>query len=189
MTKKEIRNKYKQMRSQLSTAERDKRSLEIANQLLKMPIWNFETYHIFLSIEHLNEVNTEYILSILYGKEKNVVLPKVDAKSNSLIHVLLTEQTILKKNNWGIVEPTNGIQMLPSQIDVVFVPLLAYDRNGNRVGYGGGFYDRFLADCSSGTLKIGLSFFPPEDEIQEVFATDVLLDYCVTPLEIISFNS
>jgi 5-formyltetrahydrofolate cyclo-ligase len=70
---------------------------------------------------------------------------------------------------------------------VVFVPLLAFDKQGNRVGYGKGFYDRFLANCKPETIKIGLSFFEVENEIADVFNNDIELDYCVTPNKIYTF--
>ena len=71
----------------------------------------------------------------------------------------MNEDVILKENKYGIPEPINGIQINSDIIDVVFVPLLAYDSKGNRVGYGKGFYDRFLENLGSKTIKIGLSFF------------------------------
>ncbi|CEN46890.1 putative 5-formyltetrahydrofolate cyclo-ligase [Capnocytophaga canis] len=181
MDKKELRNYYKQLRAGLSEEEREQKSLQIANQLLKMPIWHRENYHIFLPITRLFEINTEYILHILHGKDKNIILPKMDGDVGLLKHILLTEQTILKQNHLGITEPCNGIEVQPAQIDVVFVPLLAYDQKGNRVGYGGGFYDRFLSNCLVTTLKVGLSFFLPELKIEGVFSTDIPLDYCATP--------
>lgn len=187
MNKKELRNHYMQLRTEISQEELDEKSLQIANQLLKMPIWDFGTYHIFLPIQKMHEVNTEYILNILYGKDKNIVLPKMNKEEKSLSHFLLTEQTILKKNSWGIVEPQNGFKVSPSEIDVIFIPLLTYDKKGNRIGYGGGYYDRFLCECRSNSLKIGLSFFSPEEKIEDVFESDIPLDYCVTPLEIFKF--
>jgi 5-formyltetrahydrofolate cyclo-ligase len=72
-------------------------------------------------------------------------------------------------------------------IDVVFVPLLAYDKLGNRVGYGKGFYDKFLNQCKPDVLKIGLSFFEPEELIEDVFENDVKLDFCVTSEKVICF--
>ena len=75
-----------------------------------------------------------------------------------------------------------------SMIDVVFVPLLAFDTNGNRVGYGKGFYDKFLSQCQPETIKIGLSFFEAEEEIADVYQDDIRLDYCVTPNKIYDFS-
>jgi 5-formyltetrahydrofolate cyclo-ligase len=81
----------------------------------------------------------------------------------------------------------DGLEVPVSKIDVVFVPLLAFDKNGNRVGYGKGFYDNFLAKCREDVIKIGLSFFEPEEIIDDVFKTDIRLDYCVTPFGINNF--
>jgi len=188
MDKKELRVKYKELRSQIDDEGIDDLSMDIANNLLKLPIWEQSYYHIFLSIQKHKEINTEFILHILQGKDKNVVVSKSNFKDNTLEHILLTDSTILNLNSWGIPEPVDGIPIPEDKIDIVFVPLLAFDCKGNRVGYGKGFYDKFLAKCNSKTLKIGLSLFAPEEEISEVLATDIPLDYCVTPSEIYTFN-
>ena len=80
-----------------------------------------------------------------------------------------------------------ALKCLPKKIDVVFVPLLAFDSKGHRVGYGKGFYDRFLNECRKDVITVGLSFFEAEDEFIEANETDVPLDYCVTPLKVYSF--
>ena len=103
-------------------------------------------------------------------------------------HFLLTDNTKIKKNEYNIPEPVNGLEVPVSMIEVVFVPLLAFDKKGHRVGYGKGFYDQFLAECRPETIKIGLSFFEAEDQIEDVFESDVQLDYCVTPSKIYTFN-
>lgn len=187
MKKAELRKKYKQLRSQLSTLEIDSKSLDIANQLLQLHIWNFSFYHLFLTIEEQKEINTDYILNILSGKDKNIILSKSNFEDFSMQHFLLTDNTVIKKNAYNIPEPVDGIPIPSSQIDVVFVPLLAFDTNGNRIGYGKGFYDRFLSDCKPEILKIGLSFFEPEPEVFETLDNDVKLDYCVTPLKVYRF--
>ena len=66
------------------------------------------------------------------------------------------------------------------------MPLLTYDLQGNRIGYGKGYYDRFLAQCDSECCFIGLSFFPPEERIPTE-KTDIKLQYCITPEKIYSF--
>ncbi|WP_299435307.1 5-formyltetrahydrofolate cyclo-ligase [uncultured Aquimarina sp.] len=188
MDKKELRIKYKEMRSQLGEQEIDDLSMDIANNLLKLPIWEQSFYHIFLSIQKHKEINTEFILHILQGKDKNVVVSKSNFKNNTLEHILLTDSTVLKVNSWGIPEPMDGIPIPEDKIEIVFIPLLAFDHRGNRVGYGKGFYDKFLAKCDPKTLKIGLSFFASEEGINEVLTTDIQLDYCVTPSDIYTFN-
>jgi 5-formyltetrahydrofolate cyclo-ligase len=104
-----------------------------------------------------------------------------------MTHFLLTDNTKIKKNSYNVPEPVDGLEVPDAKIDVVFVPLLAYDIQGNRVGYGKGFYDNFLNKCKPETIKIGLSFFPPEESIEDVTSTDVKLNFCVTPDNIIAF--
>ncbi len=187
MTKAELRKAYKLLRTNLSEDQVEDLSLQIANQLLNIPIWNYEFYHTFLSITEHKEVNTEYLLNILSGKDKHIVISKSDFSTLEMNHYLLTDSTTIKKNEWNIPEPLGGIPIDSKQINVVFIPLLAFDETGNRVGYGKGFYDSFLTNCRPETLKIGLSFFKGEKQISDVFEGDIKLDYCVTPEEIYTF--
>src|SRR5699024_10581046 len=172
MTKKEIREKYIKKRTELTMAQVEEKSIDIANQSLMLPIWEKSMYSLYLSIEDKKEVHTDFLLHILQGKDKNVVVSKTHMADRKLNHYLLTDDTRIQVNSWGIPEPVEGIQIDAKQIEVVFVPLLAYDAHGNRIGYGGGFYDRFLSECPDYTLKIGLSFFKPETDIFKIETTD-----------------
>ena len=100
----------------------------------------------------------------------------------------MTDSTKIKVNSWGIPEPDKGILIDPRDLDVIFIPLLGYDKIGNRVGYGKGFYDNFLVKCKPEVVKIGLSFFKPVDKISGVHTNDIPLDFCVNPKEIINFS-
>jgi 5-formyltetrahydrofolate cyclo-ligase len=181
MDKNALRQKYKALRAQLSIEAIEEMSLSIANQLLTLPIWDKTYYHLFLTIEEQKEVDTSFVLQILAGKDKEIVVAKSNFQTGEMCHFLLTDNTKLKKNEYHIPEPIDGIEVPVSRIDVVFVPLLAYDKNKNRVGYGKGFYDVFLNKCQPETIKIGLSFFEPEEMIDNVSPHDITLDYCVTP--------
>jgi 5-formyltetrahydrofolate cyclo-ligase len=194
MDKKEARKKSKEARKQLSQEEIEDKSLAIANQLLRMDtvpslrlVWDKLYYHLFLTIEEQKEINTEYILQILAGKDKEIVISKCEFTTLGMTHFLLTDNTKIKKNSYNVPEPVDGLEVPDAKIDVVFVPLLAYDKQGNRVGYGKGFYDNFLSKCKPETIKIGLSFFPPEEKIDDVSENDVKLDFCVTPEGVICF--
>lgn len=188
MTKSELRLLYKKRRAKLSVQDVEVQSLAISNLLLKLDIWDHSFYHLFLSITENKEINTDYILNILSGKDKNIIISKTDFESIAMTHYLLTDNTVIKKNSHNIPEPIDGIEIATDKIDVVFVPLLAFDLQGNRIGYGKGFYDRFLSICRPKTIKIGLSFFEAEETIEGVFESDVVLDFCVTPLKIYSFT-
>ncbi len=182
-----LRKKYKAFRKTLSKDTIEDASLSIANKVVSLDIWDKKVYHLFLPIEHQKEINTEYILNILQGKDKEVVISKSDFNTGEMIHYLLTDSTRLECNSYGIPEPQSGIEIKPDLIDVVFVPLLAYDKKGNRLGYGKGFYDRFLAKCRQDVLKIGLSCFEPEIDEIPINTTDVKLNCCVSAKKIFYF--
>ncbi|WP_428231011.1 5-formyltetrahydrofolate cyclo-ligase [Flavobacterium sp.] len=185
--KKELRIHYKNLRKELSLDDLEEKSLAIANNLIQLPIWDKAYYHVFLPIEEQKEVNTEYVLHLLSGKDKEIVVSKSNFESRGMTHFLLTDNTKIKKNEYNIPEPVNGLPVPSATIEVVFVPLLTFDLFGNRVGYGKGFYDKFLSECKPETIKIGLSFFEAEDKIEDVFESDVKLDFCVTPEKVYEF--
>jgi len=186
MDKSQIRKQYKSLREGLSKTQIENRSISIANRCLELPIWNKQIMHIFLSIENQKEVDTSFLRTLLQGKDKEIVIPKI-IDSVRLQHFLLTDHTLFKKNSLGIPEPVSGIEIKPSIIDVVFIPLLSFDSKGNRVGYGKGYYDRFLLNCKEECLKIGLSFFEEEQCVFDVEDTDIPLDFCVTPKQIYQY--
>ncbi|RMA65859.1 5-formyltetrahydrofolate cyclo-ligase [Ulvibacter antarcticus] len=186
MNKSLLRKKYSDLRAAMTSEEIEEKSIMIANMALSLPIWNYTYYHIFMPIEGKNEVNTENLLHILQGKDKSIVIPKANFKTGEMSHILLQENTALYISDYGIPEPVSGIELSPTQIEVVFVPLLAYDQDGNRIGYGKGFYDRFLSQCKETTVFVGLSFFEPESEIASEL-NDIPLHFCVTPKKTYQF--
>ena len=186
MNKKKLRSLYKNKRAEISSLKIQDLSIEIANQILNLPIWSLDNFHIFLGVDKLKEINTSFIISILQGRDKNIIVPKVISDGN-LDHYLLTDSTKLKINQQNILEPISGFKVKEKSIKVVFVPLLAYDIYGNRVGYGSGYYDRFMSKCVDKCIKIGLSFFAPEKKIL-CSSNDIRLNYCVTPKKIHKFN-
>ncbi|WP_337251764.1 5-formyltetrahydrofolate cyclo-ligase [Maribacter halichondriae] len=100
MLKKDLRVRYLQLRKEVSKQSLSNASLTIANKLLELPIWSFDCYHIFLPISKKNEIDTTFILSILQGKDKNVILPKI-VSTKSLKHFLLMDNTKLEESSWG----------------------------------------------------------------------------------------
>ncbi len=102
---------------------------------------------------------------------------------------VVNKDTGFVQNKWGIAEPVNGTLICEEDIEMVITPLLAFDREGNRVGYGKGYYDRFLSRCKSNCLKIGFSYFEPLDRIDDADSFDIKLDLCVTPERIYYFTN
>jgi 5-formyltetrahydrofolate cyclo-ligase len=187
MFKAALRTKYKASRQLLTAEEIEDKSLAIANRMLQLDIWEKTYFHLFLTIEEQKEVETEFVLQILAGKDKEIVVAKSNFETLEMTNYLLTDNTKFQKNEYNIYEPVDGIEVPSAKIEVVFVPLLAYDKLGNRVGYGKGFYDNFLSKCNGDVIKVGLSFFEPEEIIEDVSPTDIRLDYCVTPTTSYSF--
>ena len=185
MLKRELRKVYKLKRSSLTNTEI--LNLEIANKTLELDIWNLQNYHVFFPIEKHKEVDSKLIIQIVQGKDKNVILPKLNLEFKTIDSFLLTDSTPMKTNHLGISEPFNGIQINNNQIDLVFVPLLAFDNFGHRVGYGGGYYDKFLSKCPR-AIKIGLSYFDPINKIEDINSKDIKLDYCITPNKVYEFS-
>lgn len=185
-SKSQLRELYLTKRQALSEEVHDELSLAIANKCLQLPIWELQYFHLFLPIKSKSEIDSTLLLTLLQGRDKEVVLPKLKG-SHDLDHILLTDSTRIINNSWEIPEPQKGILFDPKELDVVFIPLLIFDLQGQRVGYGKGFYDWFLKKCKPEALKIGLSFFDPVQAIEDVYKGDIRLDFCVCPNKIHSF--
>ena len=193
MNKSFLRSEFLLKRKGLSeseTEEKNKGILKNSEQFFKNSL--IETLHIFLPQLGKNEIDTWRIISFLRTFDQiKIISPRIIPGTREMEHYLLTSETILINNQWKIPEPDSETspKILPNEIDAVLIPLLAFDRKGYRVGYGGGYYDRFLAQCKSNVLKIGLSFFEPVAEINDLDCHDIPMDYCITPTSIINFSN
>lgn len=197
MNKSDLRQQFLQKRKALSPAEVNRRSELITahffeflgrNKLANAP----GTIHTFLPIQRQNEVDTWLIIHGLWESyyHLNVAVSVTDVSENILRHYSLFPQTMLIENRWGIPEPvSNDLHpQLPGDFDIVLVPLLAFDQQGQRIGYGGGYYDRFLAECRPDCIKVGLSLFEPIERIDNIELTDVRLNICITSQQIYVFK-
>ena len=181
-----LRSHYKKKRLSLTKQEVDHLSQRVCEQLDKLSIWRLKHYHIFISISKYNELDTSSIINKLKSEKKNIIVPKI--LNNELVHIAINDQTEFSINEYGIKEPNNGNSFIIQNLDLIFIPLLAYDLEGHRVGYGKGYYDRFLKLTNKSSLKIGLSFFDPINKIQDIDDNDVKLDYCITPTQVLKFD-
>lgn len=158
-------------------------SQQICQSLIEFISWNrIKVMHLYLPIINKNEVDTHPIIIHTRTSHMDVLIavPKVTPGEDFLNHYLLKESTQLVTNKWGIPEPIEAAPVSVTQIDLVVVPMLAFDKAGNRIGYGKGHYDRFLSECRPDTQKIGLCYFKPVDKI-EVVSTDIAMNAVVTP--------
>ena len=191
MLKKCIRQTYLKKRELYTSQYIEHKTELIKNQLFSH--FNFKDIHFlhtFLPIIEKNEINTFSIINELFTNHKNVniIVPVIDFNSNNLFHKYYYKDATLHQNKYGIMEPKNSYFFTElNTLDVVLVPLLCFDKQGNRVGYGKGYYDRFLHKCNN-AKKIGLSFEEPIHSIDDLTPFDCTLDYCITPNNVFCFN-
>jgi 5-formyltetrahydrofolate cyclo-ligase len=181
MNKQEIRQQYKSMRLALEATQKQEKEHALVQRLFDLPIWdNTKLVHVFLPIAAQHEIDTLPIVHAVWQKNIAVCVPKMIEQG--LETFLLEKETPCKENALGIPEPMLGEKIDGKQIDVILLPLLAFDEKGYRIGYGKGYYDYFVANLDSHVLKIGLSLFPPLTEpITELHDKDLQMDYCVFP--------
>jgi 5-formyltetrahydrofolate cyclo-ligase len=191
-TKAELRRSHLGKRSAILPDERLESSRLIADRFFQTFDLSAVSYlHCFISIQKFNEVDTAPILERIWKKHPSIktVAPQTDSKNGVLRHYEFAAMSDLSESTWGIREPNGQQEVPPTAIDLVVEPLLCFDRQGDRVGYGKGFYDKFLSQCRPDCIKVGLSIFSPVDRIIDVNDLDVRLDLCITPDEKFDFRS
>ncbi|MBC7899499.1 MAG: 5-formyltetrahydrofolate cyclo-ligase [Saprospiraceae bacterium] len=184
MTKAELRKIYLAKQRSLSSETRTENSQRISGQFFHhSQLDQIKVLHCFIAIEKFNEIDTTLIFQRLWREfpQMVTVVPRVDLETGEMRNLKFTPETSLVKNIWGIHEPSHDEFVETADIDMVLAPLLCFDKAGHRVGYGKGFYDRFLKGCREDCVKIGLSYFPPVEEIEDAGEWDIKLDFCLTP--------
>jgi 5-formyltetrahydrofolate cyclo-ligase len=190
-TKAEARKHFTAKRKELSIETVSVLSKKIHDLLFsRLMIHRYSPIHVFFPIVKNNEVDTSLIINTLQKDFSPDLFVSKCEQNGELLHHLYVKNTILSKNKWGIPEPETENPGLYSEgfFDkyqaediLVLIPLLGFDKVGQRVGYGKGFYDRFLANATKDTIKVGLSFFEPIDKIIDTNEQDIKLDYAITP--------
>lgn len=181
MKKQELRKIYKQKRLDLTLQDIQQLQENIYKQIAELDFSTYKNIHVFLTIEKQKEIDTLPIIKNLQLQGKTIIVSKSNFANNTLQHFILDENTVLKVNSYGIPEPENAIEIDVKEIDLVFVPLLISDEQNYRVGYGKGFYDRFLSNCKKDIKTIGLNFFPPIQKIEDINEYDIPLDEVIYP--------
>ena len=189
MLKADARKLYREKRLALSASERAKLDdlLLIQLQTVQLPFITFLLS--YWPIEQNKEPNTHLFTDYLEFKNPELIIcyPKTDFKELTIQAVQTNDDTRFRKNEYHLYEPDDGDIVNPAGVDMVFVPLLAFDKRGIRAGYGKGFYDRYLSLCRRDCVKIGYSYFEPVDELDDASLFDVPLNLCVTPTTVYVF--
>lgn len=188
-SKKELRQEALARRQNFSPEAIDKASEAIAKLFFgQISLSTVRFLHTFLPISQNKEIDTWKIIQGLrqHFPQIKLVAPVSHFHTHTLTHHLFTLSTPLTTNTYGIPEPTSGELITPQELDLILVPLLGFDLHGHRLGYGGGFYDRFLAECRPEALKIGLSLEGPIEFPAE--AHDIPLHAVISPEKVILFS-
>lgn len=189
MQKKQLRKLYLEKRLNLSQKDLLKLDDLLLIQLQKMALDDVSVLLSYAPIESKNEPDTFLFARYLSVAHPGLQLayPVSNFSDCSIKAVTVKEDTLFVENDYGIAEPGEGVEVDPKLIDVVFVPMIICDKYGRRVGYGKGFYDRFLPVCRKDVVTIGFSYFDPVDEISDIGSWDIPLQYCITPENIHRF--
>jgi len=188
MFKSDIRALFKEKRKGLSFFEVNRRSTLITDSILDKFHFAEKYVSIFLPIEKNKEFNSYPLLEELQIRNAIPVVSRSNFENATLQLFQFDNSSQLKVNTFGIPEPIDGVEVTEADLDIVFVPLLAFDVKGNRVGYGKGFYDKLLSKCKKNCVFVGISLFDEFLEIEDLHENDIRLHFCFTPTTIYEFR-
>ena len=191
MTKEELRKRYADKRKKLTPTECAHLNLQLYQFFFSNIDLSFiKIIHCYLPIIKNNEPDTWMIIDRIRREFPHVKISVPRVRADKTLESFYFEGLHqLQINAWGIQEPKQGIPTPEEKIDLVIVPLLAIDQHGHRVGYGKGYYDRFLKKCNKNCKTIGLSFFKPVELISDVDENDVALTSCIDPFRVHHFQT
>ena len=189
MNKQQLRKTYLAKRQQLSPEEYAGLNWQLLNGFQQLDLSDVQYLHCYLPIIAKKEPDTRLLIDWLKREHLDIglVYPQTNFTDYSMRHFADDAALTLAENIFGITEPVAGNEVNVAEIDMVIVPLLAFDKKGYRVGYGKGFYDRFMAQCKPSARFIGLSFFEAEDAIGGIDQFDLPLHQCISPSRLYRF--
>lgn len=187
MTKQELRSKYRFLRQDLDLESID----ELSRACFTMLFANFDLSRknvaIFLPIQSKKEPNTFLLFTEFLGKKSKYFAPKIDLSLNKMNFYSIENENQIEYGPYQIPEPKSNYKIELNELDFILIPLLCFDSRGNRVGYGKGYYDRFLENAPQKLVKIGITLFDQFEIIDDVHLNDIPLDFCITPNNLIRF--
>lgn len=187
MNKSAARNFFSQKRYSITSHQKMKWDDLILIQFQKLNLPHLETIFVYAAMA--DEVDTDALVDYLHFQNQGMrtAYPVSDFSTNTMQAMLVLEETEFVINSYGIAEPESSEVVQPESIDLIIVPLLCFDKEGYRVGYGKGFYDKYLTQTKPDAIKIGLCYYEPLDKINDRDVFDVPLNYCITPERLYEF--
>lgn len=179
MNKNEIRKKMLDIRNNMDEHEKQEKDNKLFINIINSSEYK-ESTNIFLFVSYNFEVDTHKLINYSLEHGKRIFVPKIISKKDGMKVIEIRRFSDLKKGKYGILEPCEDECVKPEAIDVVFVPGLAFDKDGGRLGYGAGFYDRYLKLLKKSTPKIGLCYSFQVTENVPMEEYDVRIDGIIT---------
>lgn len=183
--KKELRIRVLNIRENISKDEKDLKDNIILENLFESNLYK-NSKNIFVYISFRDEINTIKLIEKAFLDNKNVYVPKVYNSNKIMKAIKIDSLDNLEKNKMGILEPKNdNLSIDKNNIDLIIVPGAVFDEDFNRIGYGGGYYDRYLEEISYKNNKIALAYdFQIISKI-EAEEHDIKMDYIITDKRIL----
>lgn len=189
MEKNKIRKQALEVRSALGQAEVIEKSSQVIERLLNMDLYQGAST-IMVYLDFRNEVKTDSLIKHALGVGKRVVVPLVNTVDRSMTpSQLINYPSDLTDGSFGILEPApDKVRPIdPGEIDLVIVPGAVFDYKGNRLGYGGGYYDRFIPRLKEDAVTIALAYeFQVRPDCSDLMGQyDQQVQYIITEKQLI----
>lgn len=184
-----LRRHYQQMRRELPLHQAHGMLIKMVHRLADMTWPKGQWLMSYKASAARHEISMPYLEDALteYTSGFQFCYPRTRIADLSMEAIADDAHVTWAPSAFGILEPTDGNVVPPEEISLILVPLLCFDMRGYRVGYGKGFYDRYLKRCSPDAVTIGFSWFGPVKAIEDIDANDVPLKYCITPDQLYVF--
>jgi 5-formyltetrahydrofolate cyclo-ligase len=180
MDKKSLRKQMRVLRDSVSPQEKELYDQNIFSKITTSAFYR-ESKNIFIYVSFGSEVETHSIIEQAIKDNKTVYVPKVINREEGMAAVKITALSELKASSFGILEPeTISEEAKPWQLDLILIPGLAFDKRGGRLGYGAGYYDRFLNDAKPETNKIGIAYSCQVIDEVPMDEKDIFVDSIIT---------
>ena len=187
MKKVRLREKYLARRQAMDAGRYHQQSQQIQARFFQhFNLAHYPYIHTYLACAERREVDTWGIVHVILSQYPQVVLavPKLLGGPGQMESCPIDQATTFQSHAWGMQEPTGGRRVPAADFLLVILPVIAFDKHGYRVGYGQGYYDRFLQQCRPDVTKVGLCFAGPVSTVTDLHMHDVPMDYCVTPSQV-----
>ena len=180
LNKKALRKNILEQRDRLDLSQKENWDDLIKQNLMESRVFK-DCKNIFIYIGFGSEIDTSKYIRQFLSLKKNVLVPRTDIKAKSMEAVQIYNLEDLVEDKYGILEPKNDkIATRKDNIDLIILPGVAFDASGNRVGYGGGYYDRFLEGLNKNIPKVALCYNFQLVESIETEKHDIKADYIIT---------